>query len=55
MQAIKVLIIAEKNPKTNVNGNVFWLQYASYLHTNMKHQLIIFLFKYLHISQLNHP
>lgn len=56
MQAIKVhvLVIAEKITKPMLAGNVFLMQYASYLHTHMKHQIIVLLFKYLHTSSFNH-
>lgn len=56
MQAIKVhvLVIAGKITKRMSAGNVFLLQYARYLHTHMKHQIIILLFKYLHTSSFNH-
>lgn len=56
MQAIKVhvLVIAGKITKPMSAGNVFLPQYASYLHTYMKHQIIILLFKYLHTSSFNH-
>lgn len=51
MQAIKVhvLVIAGKITKPMSAGNVFLMQYASYIHTHMKHQIIILLFKYLHL------